>query len=147
MSDGTRHALVRDRARSEREHDGRSGNGTRHFRDKVKYESHRPNAAGEEESKADFWIEEPASRAEEQPSGYEQAESKGRRDVERLLEGGPLYVMRCLHTAKRQEQEQGRPYKLEECCLYVVRQARFGPKISEMRSRSHRRDDKNRSEE
>jgi hypothetical protein len=133
-----RHVLVCNRARGEREHDGRSGNGARQLRDTVKDESHWANAASKEKSEADFRIEEPACRAEEEPSGYEQAEPKGRRDVERLLDGRPLYVMRCLHAAKRQEQEHGRPHKLEGGRLQVMRQARFGPESSEMR-RSHRR--------
>jgi hypothetical protein len=134
---GRRHVLVCDRTRSEREHDGRSGNSARQLRDTVKDESHWPDAANKEKSEADFRIEEPACRAEEEPSGYEQAESKGRRDVERLLDGWPLHVMRRLHAAKRQEQEHGRPDKLEGGCLYVVRQARVGPERS--RSRRHRR--------
>jgi hypothetical protein len=109
------------------------------LRDAVQDESHWADTASKEEGQADFWVEEPARRAEEEPSGHEQAESKGRRDVERLLDGRALYVVRCLHAAKRQEQEHGRPHKLEEGCLYVLRQARVGPEISEVRpSRRHR---------
>jgi len=109
------------------------------LRDTVKNESHWPDAASKEESEADVRIEKPACRAEKKPGGYEQTESKGRRDVERLLEDWSLHIMGCLYTAKRQEQERGRPNKLEEGRLHVLSQACFWPESSEMRgSRRHR---------
>ena len=81
------HVLVCNRTSSKSAHDSRSGDGARQLRDAVKNKSHRSDRAGKEKSEGDIRIEEPACHAEEAPNGYEQAESEGRRDVERLLEG------------------------------------------------------------
>lgn len=103
--------------RGKRNYNGRRGNATGQLRDAVQHEPRRANTASEEEGKADVRVEEPARRAEEQPGGHEQAEPESRRDVERLLEGRPLYRMRALGPAKRQQQKHGRPDKFVNGCL------------------------------
>lgn len=133
MQEDTQHVLVRQWAGSKRKHDACSSDGTRQLRDAVKNESHRANTASEEEGEADVGIEEPARGAEEEPGGDEQAESERRRDVERLLEDRPLYVVRGLHPTKRQEQKHGRADKLEGGRLQVVSQARLWPESSNVR--------------
>ncbi len=109
--------LERKLTRGKRKYNGRRGNATRQLRDAVQHEPCRADTTSEEEGKADVRVEEPARRAEEQPGGHEQAEPESRRDVERPLEGRPLYRMRALGRAERQQQKHGRPDKFVNGCL------------------------------
>jgi len=95
------HVLVRHRTGSQSEYDGGRGNRTGHLRDAVQNEARRPNAATKEKREADVRVEEPARCAEKEPGRDEQAEPKRCCDIERLLEGRPLYFMRRLRPAKR----------------------------------------------
>jgi hypothetical protein len=132
VNNGTWHVLIGDSTRGKGKNDGRRSDGARQLGDAVEYEPHRPDGADEKQCKADIRVEEPACGAKEEPGGYQQAQAKGSRNVERSLEMRALHFVRALRPAKSEQEKHRRPHKLEDGGLQIGRKIGSWPVMSEM---------------